>query len=50
VQAALEAAGILGLFDAVVSVEDVERGKPAPDLYLVALDRAPGRSGGLRRL
>jgi len=39
VQAALEAAGILGLFDAVVTVEDVERGKPAPDLYLVALDR-----------
>jgi HAD superfamily hydrolase (TIGR01509 family) len=39
VQAALEAAGILGLFDAVVTVEDIERGKPAPDLYLVALDR-----------
>jgi beta-phosphoglucomutase-like phosphatase (HAD superfamily) len=39
VQAALEAAGILGLFDAVVTVEVIERGKPAPDLYLVALDR-----------
>jgi beta-phosphoglucomutase-like phosphatase (HAD superfamily) len=39
VQASLGAAGILGLFDAVVTVEDVERGKPAPDLYLVALDR-----------
>jgi beta-phosphoglucomutase-like phosphatase (HAD superfamily) len=39
VHAALEAAGILGLFDAVVTVEDVDRGKPAPDLYLVALDR-----------
>jgi beta-phosphoglucomutase-like phosphatase (HAD superfamily) len=37
--ASLEAVGILGLFDAVVTVEDVERGKPAPDLYLVALDR-----------
>jgi beta-phosphoglucomutase-like phosphatase (HAD superfamily) len=39
VQASLEAAGILGLFDAVVTVEDVERGKPAPDLYLAALER-----------
>jgi beta-phosphoglucomutase-like phosphatase (HAD superfamily) len=39
VRAALEVTGILGLFDAVVTVEDVERGKPAPDLYLVALDR-----------
>jgi beta-phosphoglucomutase-like phosphatase (HAD superfamily) len=39
VHASLQAAGILGLFDVVVTVEDVERGKPAPDLYLVALDR-----------
>jgi beta-phosphoglucomutase-like phosphatase (HAD superfamily) len=39
VEAALAGAGILGLFDAVVTVEDVERGKPAPDLYVTALDR-----------
>ena len=28
--------GIFDLFDAVVTVEDVMHGKPAPDLYLLA--------------
>jgi HAD superfamily hydrolase (TIGR01509 family) len=29
----------LDLFDALVTIEDVDRGKPAPDLYLLALNR-----------
>jgi HAD superfamily hydrolase (TIGR01509 family) len=33
---ALRAAGIYDHFDAVVSAEDVERPKPAPDVYLAA--------------
>ena len=32
----LEAAGILGLFAAVVTGDDVSRGKPAPDIFLAA--------------
>jgi HAD superfamily hydrolase (TIGR01509 family) len=54
----LEQAGIAGLFDATVSSEEVERGKPAPDVYREAarrLDVAPERcvaiedsSNGLR--
>src|SRR3954468_1168344 len=37
VEAALEAVGARGLFDHVVTIEDVAGGKPAPDLYLRAL-------------
>ena len=33
---ALHAAGVFDRFDAVVSAEDVERPKPAPDVYLAA--------------
>jgi HAD superfamily hydrolase (TIGR01509 family) len=33
---ALRGAGLLDCFDAVVSAEDVERPKPAPDVYLAA--------------
>jgi HAD superfamily hydrolase (TIGR01509 family) len=33
---ALRAAGVYDRFDAVVSAEDVERPKPAPDVYLAA--------------
>ncbi len=33
---ALEIAGIAGAFDVVVSAEEVERAKPAPDMYLRA--------------
>ena len=46
IDAVLEAAGIAGLFEATVSSEEVERGKPAPDVYLEAARRlrvAPGR-------
>ena len=35
----LEHAGIAGRFDAVVSSEEVARGKPAPDVYLEAMRR-----------
>ena len=35
----LEHAGIADAFDAVVSSEEVERGKPAPDVYLEAIRR-----------
>lgn len=35
----LKARGLFGRFDAVVCRDDVARGKPAPDLYLAALER-----------
>jgi beta-phosphoglucomutase-like phosphatase (HAD superfamily) len=46
VRAGLAATGLERLFDVVVTRPDAERGKPAPDLFLVAaakLDIAPGR-------
>ena len=36
--AALDAAGLLGMFDAVVAGDDVAEPKPAPDIYLRACD------------
>jgi HAD superfamily hydrolase (TIGR01509 family) len=39
IRAVLEAGGISGLFRATVSSEEVERGKPAPDVYLEAARR-----------
>jgi len=39
IDAVLEQAGIAGLFEATVSSEEVERGKPAPDVYLEAARR-----------
>jgi len=39
VLATLQAVGLLDLFDHVVSVEDVRRGKPEPDLFLEAARR-----------
>lgn len=39
IELALELAEIKELFSAVVSSEEVERGKPAPDVYLEAADR-----------
>lgn len=35
----LEAAGIYAQFDAIVGGDEVPRGKPAPDIYLLAADR-----------
>ena len=46
----LERAGIAELFDATVSSEEVERGKPAPDVFLEAarrLDVAPERCAAI---
>ena len=58
IDAVLDGAGIAGCFAAVVSSEEVARGKPAPDVYLEAarrLGREPARcaavedsSNGLR--
>ena len=45
-EAVLELGGLAECFDATVSSEEVERGKPAPDVYLEAarrLDVAPER-------
>jgi HAD superfamily hydrolase (TIGR01509 family) len=39
IDAALDGAGLAGLFAATVSAEQVTRGKPAPDVYLAVLDR-----------
>ena len=39
IEAVLDAARIAGLFEATVSSEEVERGKPAPDVYLEAARR-----------
>ncbi len=39
IEAVLDGARITGLFDAVVSSEEVARGKPAPDVYLEAARR-----------
>jgi beta-phosphoglucomutase-like phosphatase (HAD superfamily) len=36
INAALEQGGLTALFTATVSSEEVERGKPAPDVYLEA--------------
>lgn len=38
VEASLRAAGLLDLFDVVVTYDDVDRGKPAPDLFLLAAE------------
>jgi HAD superfamily hydrolase (TIGR01509 family) len=45
IETVLAAAGLTAAFAAVVSSEEVARGKPAPDVYLAAADRlsaAPG--------
>jgi HAD superfamily hydrolase (TIGR01493 family) len=39
VEPILKNAGLLDLFDTVVTYDDVERGKPAPDLFLLAAER-----------
>ena len=39
IEATLAAVGLDDLFDSVVSVEDVQHGKPAPDLFLEAARR-----------
>jgi HAD superfamily hydrolase (TIGR01509 family) len=46
IEAALAATGLAGLFAAVASSDEVQSGKPAPDVYLLAAERlevTPGR-------
>ena len=50
IETVLEQAGIADLFEAVVSSEEVARGKPAPDVYLEAARRLgvePGRAAAI---
>jgi beta-phosphoglucomutase len=42
IEPVIAAAGIAELFGAVVTADDVEHGKPAPDGYLLALERLDG--------
>lgn len=39
VRGLLERAGLLEFFDAIVTIDDVEQGKPAPDVYLRAAEK-----------
>lgn len=39
VRGLLNRAGLLGFFDAIVTIDDVEQGKPAPDVYLRAAEK-----------
>jgi HAD superfamily hydrolase (TIGR01509 family) len=48
IEAVLEAAGLGDVFEVLVCLEDVERGKPDPEGYLLALDRLSEHEG--RRL
>jgi beta-phosphoglucomutase family hydrolase len=41
----LQTLGLEGFFQATVSGEDVARGKPAPDIFLLAADRIGARPG-----
>jgi len=50
IDAALDGAGLTGLFAATLSTEQVGRGKPAPDVYQAAADRLgfrPERCAGV---
>ena len=53
IDAVLTAAGLVECFTVTVSTDEVEHGKPAPDVYLLAVDRLgrrAGASGGRRGL
>ncbi len=39
VEPSLEAAGLSDLFDIIITPADVQRGKPAPDMFLLAAER-----------
>ncbi len=46
IETVIEMASLQGLFSAITSAEDVQRGKPAPDVFLLAaqrVDRSPSR-------
>ena len=46
VDASLRSAGLTGAFGAVVSAQDVDHGKPAPDVYLEACRRLDADPAG----
>ena len=46
VEAAIDRLGVRGLFDAVVTGSDVQRGKPDPQIFLVAAERLACRRRG----
>ena len=46
VEAVLEGSGLRGLFEVIVAAEDVERGKPDPLAYTLALARLGSASAG----
>lgn len=39
IETVIEMAGLHGFFDALTSAEDVQRGKPAPDVFLLGAER-----------
>ena len=39
VERTLTATGLISLFDTLVTADDVMRGKPAPDIFLLAAER-----------
>ena len=45
----LQLAGIRHRFETILTRDDVARGKPSPDLYLLAASRLRPEAGGLRR-
>jgi beta-phosphoglucomutase len=45
IETILTTAGLINHFSAIVSAEDVERGKPEPDIFLKALAALNGRQG-----
>ena len=49
IETVLATAGLGSAFAAVVSSEEVPRGKPAPDVYLAAADRLSAAPDGVRR-
>jgi HAD superfamily hydrolase (TIGR01509 family) len=45
IETILATAGLLGCFRVIVAAEDVERGKPEPDIFLKALDQLNAGNG-----
>jgi beta-phosphoglucomutase-like phosphatase (HAD superfamily) len=45
IETILSTAGLLGCFRVIVAAEDVERGKPEPDIFLKALDQLNAGNG-----
>lgn len=45
IDAIMEATGLVGAFEAITAAEDVNRGKPAPDVFLKAAEKVGGTPG-----